>query len=56
MTPLRDEYEKVADRAEYPPCAVCDGPNDTGEVCAKCAKTNNYWDVEGENSSGWRTL
>lgn len=26
---------------DYPPCAICGGPNDIGEVCAKCAKTND---------------
>lgn len=26
---------------DYPPCMICGGPNDMGELCPKCAKGNN---------------
>lgn len=32
---------KPAPAEEYPPCAICGGKNDAGEVCKECAKTNN---------------
>lgn len=38
---------------EYPPCAICGGPNDMGEVCAECAKTNDPFATDLEASGGW---
>ncbi len=38
---------------EYPPCAICGGPNDIGEVCAECSKTNDPFVTELEASGGW---
>lgn len=38
---------------EYPPCKICNGPNDTGEVCAECAKTNDPFGADLEDSGGW---
>jgi hypothetical protein len=38
---------------EYPPCKICDGPNDMGEVCAECAKTNDPFGIDLEAPGGW---
>lgn len=39
----------------YPPCAMCGGPNDQGEVCEKCAETNDPFPV-GDMPGAERTL
>ncbi|WP_415912217.1 hypothetical protein [Neptuniibacter sp. QD37_11] len=31
----------VQSDSRFPPCAICGGPNDMGEVCASCAKNND---------------
>ena len=38
---------------EYPPCMICEGPNDMGEICKECAKENDPFDTDLENSGGW---
>jgi hypothetical protein len=47
-----DYFDYEPPEEPHPPCAICGGENDQGEVCAECAKTYDpYPDLEG--GGGW---
>jgi hypothetical protein len=40
---------------ECPPCVICGGPNDIGEVCERCANEHRDCTVAGAFESGEQT-
>lgn len=45
----------VAGLEPYPPCVLCGGLNDQGEICAKCSETYEP-DIDLPPSHSWRTI
>lgn len=42
------------DERDYPPCFICGGPNDLGEVCARCAKEHGQGPLEKSDEESQR--
>ena len=54
-----NEPEFDPDRIEeHPPCVICQGPNDLGDMCAECAKEfngyfNEYYEEDPHTKYGF---